>query len=147
MQCGPVRFNLSAREAAERSPFRHLVSPKHTDFRVPPEITDLSIHDAYAALVVNEERNKQIVADIAQAVRHGHNPLVLTNRTDHLERLASGLADLGHVLLLKGGMGKSNDKRWRTNCPRFPKECLEFCSRPEATSARALTIPGSTRYF
>src|SRR5579863_2290873 len=25
MQCGPIRFNLSAREAAERSPFRHLV--------------------------------------------------------------------------------------------------------------------------
>ena len=25
MQCGPIRFNLSAREATSRSPFRHLV--------------------------------------------------------------------------------------------------------------------------
>jgi hypothetical protein len=37
MQCGPIRFNLSAREAAERSPFSHLVSPRQTDFRMPPK--------------------------------------------------------------------------------------------------------------
>src|SRR5207249_10044572 len=43
MQCGPIRFNLSAREAAERSPFRHLVLPRHTAFRMPPEVTDLTI--------------------------------------------------------------------------------------------------------
>jgi superfamily II DNA or RNA helicase len=106
MQCGPIRFNVSAREAAERSPFRHLVLPRHTGFRMPPEVTDLRIHDAYAALVTNEERNQQIVADIVQAVREGRTPLVLTNRTDHLERLASGLSEIQHVFILKGGMRK-----------------------------------------
>ncbi len=35
MQCGPIRFDLSAREAAARSPFRHLVLPTQTDFRIP----------------------------------------------------------------------------------------------------------------
>ena len=106
MQCGPIRFNLSAREAAERSPFRHLVLPRHTGFRMPPEVTDLTIHDAYAALLTNQERNRQIVADIIQAVREGRTPLVLTNRTDHLERLASGLSEIQDVFILKGGMGK-----------------------------------------
>jgi len=106
MQCGPIRFNMSAREAVERSPFRHLVLPRHTGFRTPPEITDLTIHDAYAALVTDEERNRQIVADIIQVVREGRMPLVLTNRTDHLERLASGLSEIRRVLILKGGMGK-----------------------------------------
>ena len=106
MQCGPIRFNMSAREAVERSPFRHLVLPRHTGFRTPPEITDLTIHEAYAALVTDEERNRQIVADIIQVVREGRMPLVLTNRTDHLERLASGLSEIRHVLILKGGMGK-----------------------------------------
>jgi superfamily II DNA or RNA helicase len=106
MQCGPIRFNLSAREAVERSPFRHLVLPTPTNFRMPPEVTDLTIHDAYAALVVNEGRNRQIVGDIVQAVREGRSPLVLTNRTDHLERLARSLSDIQHVLVLKGGMGK-----------------------------------------
>jgi len=73
---------------------------------MPPEITDLTIHDAYAALVTNEQRNQQIVADIIQAVREGRTPLVLTNRTDHIERLASGLSEIQYVLILKGGMGK-----------------------------------------
>jgi superfamily II DNA or RNA helicase len=106
MQCGPIRFNLSAREAAQRAPFQHLVLPRHTGFRMPPEVTDLTIHAAYAALFTNQERNRQIVADITQAVREGRTPLVLTNRTDHLERLASGLSEIQDVLILKGGMGK-----------------------------------------
>jgi superfamily II DNA or RNA helicase len=105
MQCGPIRFNLSARDAAERSPFRHLVLPRPTGFRMPPEVTDLTIHDAYAALVTNDERNRQIAGDIVQAVREGRNPLVLTNRTNHIERLAGALSD-ARVLILKGGMGK-----------------------------------------
>jgi superfamily II DNA or RNA helicase len=56
--------------------------------------------------VTSETRNQQIVADIIQAVREGRTPLVLANRTDHLERLASGLSELEHVFILKGGMGK-----------------------------------------
>jgi superfamily II DNA or RNA helicase len=110
MQCGPIRFNLSAREAAERSPFRHLMLPRPTGFRVSPEVTDLTIHDAYATLVTSEERNGQIVGDIVEAVREGRSPLVLTNRTDHIERLASALSDVQHVLVLKGGMGKKQRK-------------------------------------
>src|SRR6266403_3854389 len=106
MQCGPIRFNMSAREAAERSPFQHLVLPRPTGFRMQPEGADRTIQDAYAALVTNEERNQQIVADIIQAVREGRTPLVLTNRTDHLERLASGLSEIQHVFILKGGMRK-----------------------------------------
>jgi len=110
MQCGPIRFNLSAREAAERSPFRHLVLPRPTGFRMPPEVTDLTIHDAYAALVTSEQRNRQIVGDIIEALHEGRSPLVLTNRTDHIERLARSLSDLQHVLILKGGMGKKQRK-------------------------------------
>jgi superfamily II DNA or RNA helicase len=106
MQCGPIRFNLSAREAAELSPFRHLVLPRHTGFRMPLDVADLTIQDAYAALVTNEERNQQIARDVIQAVRAGRTPLVLTNRTDHLERLASGLSEIPHVVILRGGMGK-----------------------------------------
>jgi hypothetical protein len=110
MQCGPIRFNLSAREAAERSPFRHLVLPRPTGFRMQPEG---AIQDAYAALVTDEERNRQIVADIIQAVREGRTPLVLTNRTDHLDRLAGGLSETHHVFILKGGMRKWGFRRSR----------------------------------
>ncbi len=106
MQCGPIRFNLSAREAAARSPFRHLVSPKHTDFRVPGDGTDLTIQDVYRSLVTDATRNQKIVADISAVSNEGRMPLVLTNRTDHLERLAVGLSGVENVFILKGGMGK-----------------------------------------
>ncbi len=112
MQCGPIRFNLSAREAAGRSPFRHLVLPRPTGFRMQPEGADRRIQDAYAALVINEKRNRQIVADIIQTVREGRTPLVLTNRTDHLDRLASGLSEIQHVFILgEGGMRKGTASR------------------------------------
>jgi superfamily II DNA or RNA helicase len=56
--------------------------------------------------VTNEGPNRQIVADILEAVGQGRTPLVLTNRTDHIERLAIGLTSIEQVLILKGGMGK-----------------------------------------
>src|ERR1700680_1126441 len=71
MQCGPIRFNLSSREAAQQSTFRHLVLPRRTSFRMPSGSTDLTIQDTYAALVTNEERNQQILADIIKVVREG----------------------------------------------------------------------------
>jgi superfamily II DNA or RNA helicase len=106
MQCGPIRFNLSAREAAARSPFQHLVLLRYTDFAVPADTTDFTIHDAYAALVTDVRRNQQIVSDIVDVVNQGRTPLVLTNRTDHLERLAEGLSSIENVFILKGGLGK-----------------------------------------
>jgi superfamily II DNA or RNA helicase len=106
MQCGPVRFMMSARDAAARSPFQHLVLPRHTDFRMPTNEGNHTIHDVYTAVIANADRNHQIVADILAAVAAGRTPLVLTHRTDHLERLAVELSSIEHVLILKGGMGK-----------------------------------------
>jgi len=106
MQCGPIRFSLSAREAAARSPFQHLVLPRQTDFQAPAYSADFTIHEAYAALVTNVRRNQQIVSDIVEVVNQGRTPLVLTNRTDHLERLKEGLAGVDNVFILKGSLGK-----------------------------------------
>ncbi len=106
MQCGPIRFNVSAREAIARSPFDHIVVPKTTDFRMAEEACNAKIQDIYAALVTDVARNRRITADVIDAVRNGLTPLVLTNRTDHIARLAAGLTDLDSVIILKGGMGK-----------------------------------------
>ena len=106
MQCGPIRFNISARDAATRSPFRHLVLPKQTVFHPPVENAEITIHDAYAALVADKNRNQQIIADILESVAQGRTPLVLSSRTEHLDTLAAGLQKIEHVLIMKGGMGK-----------------------------------------
>ena len=106
MQCGPIRFNLSARDAAARSPFRHVVVPKQTSFRAPSDAIEFKIHDAWTALTTDAERNQLIVSDILDAIARGRTPLVLTHRTEHLERLAAALSAIQHVVVMKGGMGK-----------------------------------------
>jgi superfamily II DNA or RNA helicase len=106
MQCGPVRFTFSARDAAARSPFRHVVLPRQTGFRMLVDATDFTIQDAYAAITVDSTRNGQIIVDILEAVSQGSSPLVLTSRKEHLDFLVRGISGIEHVLILKGGMGK-----------------------------------------
>jgi len=107
MQCGPIRFNLSARKMTETAPFEHKVIPRPTEFRVPPESSDLTIQDIYAALTHDNARNEMISVDLLCAVQHGRSPLLLTTRTDHLKFFAEKLASLvKNVFVLKGGMSK-----------------------------------------
>ena len=70
------------------------------------EAAELTIHDVYAAMVLDSSRNQKIIADILAAVRQGLSPLVLTHRKDHLEQLATGLSSIENLVILKGGMGK-----------------------------------------
>ena len=62
MQCGPVRFSMSARTMTETTPFEHKVTPRHTEFRMAPELTDVTIQDIYAALVNDVSRNEMIAS-------------------------------------------------------------------------------------
>jgi len=111
MQCGPVRFHLSARKAARTAPFEHRVIPRFTQFRAPGEGTEVSIHDLYAAMVSDPARNELILTDLVEAVQAGRTPLLLTGRTGHLGRLAALLEGrLRNVFVLKGGMGRRQRK-------------------------------------
>lgn len=107
MQCGRIRFNLSARKAAEASPFSHSVIPRYTDFAAPVAETEATIHDLYAGIIADEPRNELIIADVRQALREGRSPLVLTGRTEHLSLLAAQLTDAPNVVVLSGGMGNN----------------------------------------
>jgi superfamily II DNA or RNA helicase len=107
MQCGPVRFSMSARTMTETTPFEHKVIPRHTEFRMPAEIADVTIQDVYAALVGDSARNEMIVADLMRALEGGRSPLLLTGRKEHLQSFAAKVEGFAkHVFVLKGGMGK-----------------------------------------
>ncbi len=111
MQCGPVRFNLSARKMAQTTPFAHRVIPRCTEFRILPEATDVTIQDLYAAMVNDAARNELVVTDLVQAIQAGRSPLLLTGRTEHLSHLASSLEGrVRNVFVLKGGMGRKQRK-------------------------------------
>src|SRR5207247_8891092 len=80
---------------------------RHTEFRMAPDLTDVTIQDIYAALVNDISRNEMIASDIVRAIESGRCPLLLTGRTEHLHYFAAKLAGVAkHVFVLKGGMGK-----------------------------------------
>jgi superfamily II DNA or RNA helicase len=107
MQCGPIRYSLSARKAAETSMFEHRVIPRFTDFNPLIPDGEATIQDLYAALVTDAARNDLIVRDLIEALRSGRSPLLLTGRTDHLEQFATRLSTTTpNVFTLRGGMGR-----------------------------------------
>lgn len=107
MQCGPIRFNMSARAMTEITPFEHRVTPRYTGFCPSSELTDLTIQEVYAALARDTVRNEMIADDIVRALGKGRCPLLLTGRTEHLQYFARRLQNTArHVFVLKGGMAK-----------------------------------------
>jgi hypothetical protein len=59
---------MSARAMAEMNPFEHRVVPRHTDFQMPTDLTEVTIQDVYAALSNDASRNAMIADDIVRAI-------------------------------------------------------------------------------
>jgi len=110
MQCGPIRHRVHAKEQAAGRPFAHSVMVRPTSFHSEEqeeENAGIQFHKLYQALMVDEARNRQIVADVIESVREGRKPVVLTERREHLELLTTALLPVvEHLIVLKGGMGK-----------------------------------------
>jgi len=71
------------------------------DPSVPGGITAI-----YRDPAADDQRTRQVTADVAAALARGRNCLVLTNWTAHLQKLADSLRDMGHdPVVLRGGMG------------------------------------------
>jgi superfamily II DNA or RNA helicase len=121
MQCGPIRFHLSAKKAAASSPLEQKVFPRITDFGWSRPEDETAIQDIYAAPIVSQERNDLIVRDLQQALSSGRSPLVLTSRTGHLDYLAGRLGGVcPHIFILKGGMGAKQRKKLAESLAAVP---------------------------
>lgn len=107
MQCGPVRYRADAKNEAAERPFKHVVIPRITTFRMEEQEQQPDIHEVYGRLVQDEQRNDQIFDDILLALEEGRSPILLTDRTAHLayfqERLKSFVKNM---IVMKGGMGR-----------------------------------------
>lgn len=111
MQCGPIRHRVNAKDQANARPFRHEVIVRPTGFRAahdPGDDARMEYQRLCQSLMQDDARNRMIVADAMAAVDDGRAPLVLTERTEHLEIL-SGLfaAAQVSVVCLRGAMGKT----------------------------------------
>jgi superfamily II DNA or RNA helicase len=106
MQCGPIRYRVDAKAQALARPFKHLVIPRPTNFRMPPTTEKPEMHELYAALAGNKARNDLICVDLLRVVKGGRSPILLTERTSQIDEFAGRLNSLvKHVVVLKGGMG------------------------------------------
>ncbi len=96
MQCGPIRHTIAAAAAEIRSLVVH-----ETAFTTDETGVDgPSIQAIYSELAIDAPRNALIVDCVVQASEEGRRSLVLTNRLDHLEALAGGIASLTEVTVL-----------------------------------------------
>jgi len=120
MQIGPVRHTITVpRQATGTIPMLPGSAPggrptpvlhvHPTTYRYTGDVspsTPGGMALIYKDLITSNERNQQILADVATALNQGRNCLVLTNWTGHLETIAGALRALGHdPVILKGGMG------------------------------------------
>jgi superfamily II DNA or RNA helicase len=126
MQCGPVRYRLDERKQAEKRPFSHKVIVRETRFKLPERLMDEpapSIHELYAALISDENRNNLIVKDMLAAVRANRSPVLLTERREHLTILQDLLSPLiRNLIVMKGGMGKKQRQRLVERIASIPDE-------------------------
>lgn len=103
-QLGPVRFAIDAKSQAAKRPFEHKLIARETPFVATNP--DIKIQELYGLLVKDEVRNRMIINDVIGALEEGRSPLLLTERTDHLDYFAAELSRVArHVIVLKGGMG------------------------------------------
>lgn len=92
MYCGPIRHRLTPGTGTMTHELEFVV---HRTIFAPPGVHDLSIQQLFRTLVEDGGRTEAVCADIASAVAGGRNCLVLTQWTDHLDRLVSELSRLG----------------------------------------------------
>lgn len=115
MQCGPVRYQVNAKQQASARPFDHVAIQRFTSFTMPESSNNTRqtyMHEIYQALIHDELRNRLILDDIRQALAEGRSPIVLTERKEHVALLAAqsrGFAK--HVFEMQGGMGIRQRKK------------------------------------
>lgn len=105
MQCGPVRYRVSDRRQAMERPFDHRVIVRNTELALPQEGQEkATIHAVYDLIIHDEKRNNMLVADVRDALAQGRNPVVITERKEHLLWLENAFADIKNLFVMRGGM-------------------------------------------
>jgi superfamily II DNA or RNA helicase len=126
MQCGLIRYQVSAKQQALARPFDHVVIQCFTEFTIPEILENqgqIAIHAIYQALMENEVRNQLILADIRQALTEGRSPIVLTERKEHVSLLAEHIRDFtANVFEMQGGMGVKQRKQCLSGIQAVPDD-------------------------
>ncbi|MDD2228102.1 MAG: DEAD/DEAH box helicase family protein [Candidatus Cloacimonetes bacterium] len=111
MQCGHIRYIVESKNNLQT--FTQSVIIKDTDFTLPALSNSaiLNIVELYNALTEDEARNNVILDDVIAAVVARRSPLILTERTAHVDFFEEKLTGFAkNIIVLKGGMGRKQLK-------------------------------------
>jgi superfamily II DNA or RNA helicase len=105
MQCGPIRYKVDAKQEAKQRNFDQFVVPRFTSARMPinKEEKEWHITEIYQFICESNYRNELIVKDIEEAINSRRNPLVLTERTSHIDILVKMLNGKGFQVIVLSG--------------------------------------------
>lgn len=124
MQCGPVRYRVTARQGTAAHPFQHRVVFRETRLSLAKNIDDrkLKIHEVYDALVADESRNTLIFEDVMKYIaEENRSPLLITERREHLEMFAVRFRPfVRNVIVFLGGMGRNQRQALNEQMVRIP---------------------------
>jgi superfamily II DNA or RNA helicase len=123
MQCGPVRHRVDARTEAAKRPFDHVVRIRDTSFQLQATLGTAApaIQDVLKELVDDEARNDLIFDDVLCALEAGRSPVVITERTAHLETIAKRLERFArHLVVLRGGRSEKQRRDIATRLAAIP---------------------------
>jgi superfamily II DNA or RNA helicase len=110
MQLGPVRHTMTEDAAATVLVRRDLIV--HDTLADPDAPEDAAVQTVLGRVAAEDDRTRQICADVADANQRRRNVLVFTDRTEHLEALRAGLSSVHglEAAVLKGGAGRKVHK-------------------------------------
>lgn len=111
MQCGPIRYEVSAKAQAERQGFARVVVPRFTRFALPLTAEKVTYGKICDVLIQDTLRNDLIVQDARDLLAQGRTPLLLTERLDHAKILADALRPHCPQVFLLSGRGTAKEKR------------------------------------
>lgn len=103
MQCGPVRHTIGVDAIRSSAQLAQRVVRRDTHFDPATLPTDPHIQEVFTALVADTARTEMIAKDTLKLVAQGRRPIVLTERREHLERLAAHLDQGSHTLITLHG--------------------------------------------
>jgi superfamily II DNA or RNA helicase len=96
---------VSPANESAKHPFQRRLICQYTSFTIPALGAEQNIHNIYARLITDEERNQMILNDVLHVLEEGRSPILFTERREHLELLAEKLRPfLKNIIILKGGM-------------------------------------------
>jgi superfamily II DNA or RNA helicase len=126
MHCGPALFVHDAKSQAAKRGFEHYVIPCFTNFKKPLARTEAEwVYTQMGSdIVADEYRNRQIAADVINAVAEGRNSIVLTQRKDHIFTLAALIKGKcgAHVIELDGGATAKQKKNALNTITSIPDD-------------------------